>query len=240
MNYAKTKVVHDKDYMIWLTTLARVGITFPRLNIYEKDATKNRKMTTTPDGGIIETALNPYRVVGRDRQKGLVVIEWKKKVWNQNPYEVVVSHYFASLQGNNTGFSVVARIRGEDGPGALKLEGPVFHPATALFEMFDNVLRSGSWTPNACPHCAACNNNNAATKQSEVTTMSPNNGESSKRNQQVFPPNQSQVTISPNGESRKQDQQVFPPNQSPVITMSQPRNGEKTRPNQQWFSSLLE
>ncbi|KAJ1410291.1 hypothetical protein SESBI_22025 [Sesbania bispinosa] len=93
VTYAKTRVVHDKDVAWGVVALAKVGVTLPRLNVYEEDATKNRKMTTSADGGITETSLNPYRVKGRDKQRGLVVIEWKKKAWNENPYMVIVSHY---------------------------------------------------------------------------------------------------------------------------------------------------
>ncbi|TKY49987.1 hypothetical protein E2542_SST27438 [Spatholobus suberectus] len=153
VSYAKTCVVQDKDIFWMVVPLTnKVKITPPPLNLYEQDATKNAKITNTPGGGITETSLNPYRVRGCDKQRGLVVIEWKKRGWDQNPYLVTVSHYFATLQKTNTGFSVVATIRGDRDD--LQVEGPVFHPATSLFEMFDQVLRSGRWTPNACPHCA--------------------------------------------------------------------------------------
>lgn len=159
LSYAKTCVIQDKDVyrmMVPLYNKVKIAFTPPPLNLYEQDAIKNAKITNTASGGVTETSLNPYRVRGCDKQRGLVVIQWKKREWDQNPYLVTVSHYFATLHKTNTGFSVMATIRrgGEDG---LQVEGPVFHPATSLFEMFDQVLRNGCWTPNMCPHCATHN-----------------------------------------------------------------------------------
>ncbi|TKY49985.1 hypothetical protein E2542_SST27436 [Spatholobus suberectus] len=184
---AKTGVVQNKDVLAWPVALSKLGVNFSYLNnnLYERDATRNTKLKSTPGGGIIETSLNPYNVRGRDRQRGLVVIEWKKKSWDQNPYMVTVSHYFASFYKTNVGFSVVAKIRGED----LQVEGPVFHPATSLFEMFDHVLRSGNWTPNACPHCATDNNSplpHCATPNERLPAKSLPYGENGNQNQDWF------------------------------------------------------
>ncbi|KAI5441954.1 hypothetical protein KIW84_011132 [Lathyrus oleraceus] len=33
-------------------------------------------------------------------------------------------------------------------------KGPDRHPSSALFYMFEEVCRSGSWRPTSCPHCA--------------------------------------------------------------------------------------
>lgn len=159
VSYAKTCVIQDKDLyrmMVPLYNKVRIAFTPPPLNLYEQDATKNAKITNTAGGGITETSLNPYRVRGCDKQRGLVVIQWKKREWDQNPYLVIVSHYFATLHKTNTGYSVMATIQGDDEDG-LQVEGPIFHPATSLFEMFDQVSRSGCWTPNMCPHCATHN-----------------------------------------------------------------------------------
>ncbi|KAK7306622.1 hypothetical protein VNO77_44573 [Canavalia gladiata] len=153
VSYAKHWFVLNNDIFWMVAPLSnKIGAKSPILKLYNQDATKNAKITTNPGGGITETSINPYRVRGCDNRRGLVVIEWKKKGWDQNPYMVTVSHYFASLHNSNTGFSVLATITGEE--NGFIVENPIAHPATSLFEMFDKVSRTGHWTPNACPHCA--------------------------------------------------------------------------------------
>ena len=48
----------------------------------------------------------------------------------------------------------VKRIRvSDDGHLDFAVDGPHQHPATALFDMFDQVCRTRTW-PIYCPHCA--------------------------------------------------------------------------------------
>ncbi|TKY49986.1 hypothetical protein E2542_SST27437 [Spatholobus suberectus] len=150
--YAKTDIVQDDLLWSFVVPVWMKGGGKPPSNLYEDDATSHATKTTDPDGTITETSINLYTVRGRDTQKGLVVIECKKRSLDQNPFAVVVSHYFASSRKTSLGFSMVARIRGENG-GVLQVEGPVLHPANALFEMFDKVSKTKRWTPALCSHC---------------------------------------------------------------------------------------
>ena len=42
----------------------------------------------------------------------------------------------------------------DDGHLDLAVDGPKQHPAAALFYMFDEVHRTGTWKPTYCPYCA--------------------------------------------------------------------------------------
>lgn len=33
------------------------------------------------------------------------------------------------------------------------VDGPVQHPSSALFYMFEEISRTGMWKPTMCPHC---------------------------------------------------------------------------------------
>ena len=105
-------------------------------------------------GGITETSVEIY---GSGGWKGLVVREWKRRSKGEKPYMGTVAHYYANAEnGNDVGLSVVIKkIRvSHDGHFDFAVDGPEQHPVHALFYMFDEVLRTGTWKPTYCPHCA--------------------------------------------------------------------------------------
>ena len=110
--------------------------------------------TTNARGDITQTSFDIY---GRGRRRGLMVREWKQKRKGEKPYMGTVAHYYANAKnGEDVGLSVVVkRIRVSDnGHFDFAVDGPEQHPVHALFYMFDEVLRTRTWKPTHCPHCA--------------------------------------------------------------------------------------
>ncbi|XP_061355295.1 uncharacterized protein LOC133299820 [Gastrolobium bilobum] len=109
----------------------------------------NTRKTTNEWGGVTETTVHVY---GSGTRKGLYVREWKKRREGQNPYMGTLAHYYVY---NNIGLSVVVKIRVlDDGTLYFDVEGPIQHPCSALFKMFEEVNTTGIWTPTSCSHCA--------------------------------------------------------------------------------------
>ena len=75
---------------------------------------------------------------------------------------VTLAHYYAVSNGYcfrgskiDVGLSMIVKIQVSNDSGLdIKIEGPVQHPVTALFYMFDEVRKTGIWKPTFCPHCA--------------------------------------------------------------------------------------
>ncbi|XP_061355299.1 uncharacterized protein LOC133299821 isoform X2 [Gastrolobium bilobum] len=113
------------------------------------------RKNTNACGFVTETTVHMY---GSGTRKGLHVREWKKKRGDQNPYMGTVAHYFAyfkTCDRTDIGLSVVVKIRVlDDGTLNFDVEGPIQHPCSALFHMFDEVNRTRIWKPTSCPHCA--------------------------------------------------------------------------------------
>lgn len=94
--------------------------------------------------------------------KGLYYSEWNEEK-KEKPRMVTVAHFYAHSNSGeklpkstiNIGFSIVVKIRVLDnGKLDFKIDGPIQHPSSDLFYMFEKVKRSGRWTPTSCPHCA--------------------------------------------------------------------------------------
>ncbi|KAJ1386791.1 hypothetical protein SESBI_40534 [Sesbania bispinosa] len=108
-----------------------------------------------PWGGVTKTMAFHY---GSGSSGDLLVIEQKTKNGYRNPYMVTVTHYYAFGSRNiDIGLSMVLNTWvSEDNKFEYMLEGPVLHPSSALFFMFQDLstrTRSRTWTPIACPHC---------------------------------------------------------------------------------------
>ncbi|WVZ14883.1 hypothetical protein V8G54_012449 [Vigna mungo] len=99
--------------------------------------------------GVIETVIWRYSSASR---KGLFVLQEKKKSKEEKAYMGILAHYFGG-SGANLGFSVVVKIGVVNGQIDYSVDGPVQHPSSSLLYMIDEVCRTGTWKPSACPHC---------------------------------------------------------------------------------------
>ncbi|XP_027357153.1 uncharacterized protein LOC113866522 [Abrus precatorius] len=102
---------------------------------------------------VLETDVYKYESATRTRL--IVKEEWKKMRGNElMPFMATVAFYYT--YGTYIGLSIVIYIRvSDDGYLDLDVDGPIQHPTSALFYMFDEVTRTGLWKPTMCPHCAA-------------------------------------------------------------------------------------
>lgn len=116
--------------------------------------------TNNSTGVTTSTTICPY---GSGTRQGLLVREWKKKKGDEKPYMGTIAHYYANSNSPESnprsrldiGLSIVVKIRvSDDGNLNFTIDGPVQHPSSALFYMFEEVERTGVWEAMACPHCA--------------------------------------------------------------------------------------
>lgn len=103
---------------------------------------------------------------GSGTRQGLLVREWKKKKGDEKPYMGTIAYYYANSNSRESnprsrldiGLSIVVKIRVSDNGYFTYLDftidGPVQHPSSALFYMFEEVERTRVWEAMACPHCA--------------------------------------------------------------------------------------
>ena len=114
----------------------------------------NHTITTNALGGSTKTSFDLY---GHGKRWDLLVREWKTKSKEEEPYTGTMAHYYANAEnGKDVGLSVVVkRIRvSQDGHLDFAVDGPEQHPVDALFYMFNEVHRTGTWKPTYCLHCA--------------------------------------------------------------------------------------
>ncbi|CAL5186451.1 unnamed protein product [Lathyrus oleraceus] len=109
--------------------------------------------------GFTESSFLFYHTGGTNR--GLVVVEQKKKSKDKKPFMVTVAHYYfihdfyLNQFKIDIGLSVIVKVESLKNEGLYStLEGPTQHPAAALIYMMDEVKRTGVWKPTFCPHCA--------------------------------------------------------------------------------------
>jgi len=106
----------------------------------------------------IQTYSLPYAYGTR---KGLLITQKKKKSHEEGGYMVTIAHYYVNTasDGNtgtsevDLGFSVVVKIGLHNGRLDFGVDGPVEHPSSALLYMIEEVIRTATWNPSACPHC---------------------------------------------------------------------------------------
>ncbi|BAU02893.1 hypothetical protein LR48_Vigan10g011900 [Vigna angularis] len=118
----------------------------------EKKFKRRRQRSTTG------TSFDAY---GCGTRTGVFVIEEKNRSNENLPYMVTVRHYYVNSgstgkfrgSGVDIGFSVVVKIGVVNGQLDFSVEGPEEHPTSALFYMIEEVCRTGTWKPSACPHC---------------------------------------------------------------------------------------
>ncbi|KAJ1384133.1 hypothetical protein SESBI_42788 [Sesbania bispinosa] len=123
--------------------------------------------TTNAWGGITETTIIDY---GEGTRKGLSVREWKKRKGDEKPYMGTLAHYYVNTSsGVDIGLSVVVKIRVSTyGLLDYAVDGPIQHPSSALLYMFEQVSRTRTWKPTACPHCAYIRKQPSLFSQSET------------------------------------------------------------------------
>ncbi|XP_014507526.1 uncharacterized protein LOC106767198 [Vigna radiata var. radiata] len=96
-------------------------------------------------------------VYGCGTRKGLLVVQSKKQSNEKQSYMVTVAHYYVNSDSNgigvDIGFSVVVKIGVVNGQLDYSVDGPVEHPSSALLYLIEEVCRTGTWKPSACPHC---------------------------------------------------------------------------------------
>ncbi|MED6185457.1 hypothetical protein PIB30_057257 [Stylosanthes scabra] len=108
---------------------------------------------------IINPFSNPQRRAdihfygGKSERKGFVFVNLVYKPWAREPYALTLTHYLAlCTEKIDLGLSVKVIIKNSrwSSNSGLELKGPIQHPASAIFKMF-NYVREGSYPK--CPHC---------------------------------------------------------------------------------------
>ncbi|MED6118702.1 hypothetical protein PIB30_005174 [Stylosanthes scabra] len=95
---------------------------------------------------------------GESERNGFVFVNLVYKPWAREPYAFTLTHYLAlCTQKIDLGLSVEVRIRNSrwNANSGLEFKGPVQHPASALFKMF-NIQKQKyplTYIIPKCPHC---------------------------------------------------------------------------------------
>ncbi|XP_058763263.1 uncharacterized protein LOC131636668 [Vicia villosa] len=130
--------------------------------------------------GFTESSFLFYHTEGTNR--GLVVVERKKKSKDEKPFMVTVAHYYfihdfyVNLFKIDIGLSVIVKVESIKNEGLYStLEGPTQHPASALIYMMDEVRRTGIWKPATCPHCATLEEQQSSRAKGSFSRRAINN-----------------------------------------------------------------
>ncbi|XP_058739697.1 uncharacterized protein LOC131611875 [Vicia villosa] len=137
---------------------------------------------------------------GRAGRGGLVVIEGKRKSREDNKlYAITVAHYYAFnsgyILGQNSldiGLSMIVNFHVSNACLNYTVNGPIRHPSSALFYMFEQVYKTVNWKLTLCPHCAGDalskynTNNNQSTNMAWLgSEISKNQSQPSASHQQI-------------------------------------------------------
>ncbi|XP_052723527.1 uncharacterized protein LOC108345216 isoform X2 [Vigna angularis] len=165
---SRWKLVYDVDEMACTLSIAK--LTNERSETMVGTVMKSRSFSKFRESLRCEVETQSWTYTCATME-GLVVTQKKKKSNQEQPYMITVAHYYVNRDsgesGVDIGFSVVVKIGVANGKLDFSVEGPEEHPSLALLYMIEEVCRTGTWKPSACPHC-----NNIQSQQRRLVSES--------------------------------------------------------------------